>query len=376
MKGHVYKRAPGKFWIVLELGKDENHKRRQRFVTFYGNKKEADAELLRHLTMMESGFYVEPSTMTVGDYLESWLADHARHTVTSRTFERYRTIVRLHLIPALGHLTLDKLHPMKIQELWARQLETHLSPTTVRKHHNVLHASLARAVAMRLLIVNPADAVTPPKPRHCEMKVLGDDGVARLLAAVEGTPIHIAVLVALATGMRRGEVLGLRWSDVDFAAGSLAVRQTLQEAQGKRIFKEPKTPKSRRVIALPAVALDALRQHRAKQAEIRLRMGQLYQDHDLVCTQSDGSPWWSSGFDRAFRKAKKRAGIDVRFHDLRHTHATQLLRAGVHPKVVSERLGHASIGITLDTYSHVLPSMQEEAADKINEGLRKALLAG
>jgi len=127
------------------------------------------------------------------------------------------------------------------------------------------------------------------------------------------------------------------------------------------------------VIALPTVALEALRQHRAKQAEVKLLLGGRYDDHDLVCTQADGSPWWSSGFDRAFRRAKKQAGIDVRFHDLRHTHATQLLRAGVHPKVVSERLGHASIGITLDIYSHVLPSMQEEAADRIDVSLRQAL---
>ena len=373
MKGHTYRRAPGKFWIVLELGYDARHKRKQRFITFYGNKKEADAELLRHLTMMESGFYVEPSTMTVGEYLESWLADHVRHTVTPRSFERYRTIVRVHLIPALGHLTLDKLHPMKIQELWARQLETHLSPTTVRKHHNVLHAALAHAVRMRLLVVNPAGAVTPPRPRHREMKVLEDDGVARLLAAVEGTAIHVPVLITLATGMRRGEVLGLRWADIDFVAGSLAVRQTLQEAEGKRTFKEPKTPKSRRVIALPTVALEVLRQHRARQAETKLQLGARYDDHDLVCTQADGSPWWSSDFDRRFRIFRTQAKVDVRFHDLRHTHATQLLRAGVHPKVVSERLGHASIGITLDTYSHVMPGMQEEAAEKIDAGLRAAL---
>jgi len=236
---------------------------------------------------------------------------------------------------------------------------------------------MTHAVQMRLLLVNPVSAVTPPRPRHREMKVLDEAGIARLLAAVEETPIRIPVLLALACGMRRGEVLGLRWSDIDFAAGSLAVRQTLQEAEGARIFKEPKTPKSRRVIALPAIALDALRHHKAQQAETKLLLGGRYADHDLICTQADGSPWWSSGFDRAFRRARKQALInDVRFHDLRHTHATMLLREGVHPKVVSERLGHASIGITLDIYSHVLPSMQEEAAERIDEGLRKALLAG
>jgi integrase len=163
------------------------------------------------------------------------------------------------------------------------------------------------------------------------------------------------------------------WSDIDLAAGSLAVRQTLQEAEGKLTFKEPKTPKSRRVIALPTVALEALRQHRARQAETRLQLDARYNDHDLVCTQADGSPWWSSDFDRRFRILKTQAQIDVRFHDLRHTHATQLLKAGVHPKVVSKRLGHTSIGITLDTYSHVMPGMQEEAAEKIDAGLRAAL---
>jgi integrase len=311
--------------------------------------------------------------MATGAFLDSWLEGHARNVVTAKTFQRYAGIVRNHLTPALGHIALDKLHPMAIQEALGRQLETGLSPTTVRKHFCVLHSALAHALRMRLIIVNPADAVTPPKPRHTEMHVLDDKGVARLLAVVQDTPLRIPVLLALATGMRRGEVLGMRWCDVDFTSGSMAVRQTLQEAEGSRIFKEPKTPKSRRVIALPAIALDALRQHHAKQAEAKLLLGGHSYDHDLVCTQADGSAWWPSNFDRAFRKAKKVARIDVRFHDLRHTHATQLLRAGVHPKVVFERLGHASIGITLDIYSHCLPSMQEEAAEKINEGLRAAM---
>jgi integrase len=373
MKGHIYKRAPGKFWIVLELGKDENNKRKQRFITFYGTKKAAEKELIRHLQIMESGTYAEPSTMTVGAYLDSWLSDHARHTTTPRTYERYRTIVRLHLKPALGHFTLAKLHPLAIQELWARQLEDGTSPTTVRKHHFVLHAAMTHAVQMRLLLVNPVGAVTPPKPRHREMKVLDEVGIARLLAAVDETPIRIPVLLALACGMRRGEILGLRWSDVDLDEGRLAVRQTIQEAEGKRIMKGPKTPRSRRVIALPSVVVEALRQHRAEQAQARLLLGSRYANPELVCTQSDGSAWWASNFDRTFRNAKKRADIDVRFHDLRHTHATQLLIAGVHPKVVSERLGHASIGITLDTYSHVLPSMQEEAAERVDGALRAAL---
>jgi len=175
------------------------------------------------------------------------------------------------------------------------------------------------------------------------------------------------------TGMRKGELLAARWSDVDLEAGTLAVNQTLQEAYGKLLCKEPKTAKSRRRITLPGVVVEALRVHRAEQAKKTLAREPGYVESDLVLAAPGGGPWWPSNFDRVWRRFKTRQKLEIRFHDLRHTHATQLLKAGVHPKVVSERLGHASIGITLDTYSHVMPGMQEEAAEKIDAGLRAAL---
>ena len=191
--------------------------------------------------------------------------------------------------------------------------------------------------------------------------------------AGEGTSLHMPLLLALGTGMRRGELLGLRWSDVDLDAGMLVVNQTLQEAYGELHFNEPKTTKSRRRITLPGVVVDALRAHRAEQARKTLARQPNWSDSEFVLAAPHGGPWRPAGFDRIWRRFKKKQKIECRFHDLRHTHATQLLKAGVHPKVVSERLGHASIGIALDTYSHVMPGMQEEAAEKIDAGLRKAL---
>jgi len=173
--------------------------------------------------------------------------------------------------------------------------------------------------------------------------------------------------------VRRGELLALAWPDVDLEEGRLAIRRTVEESSAGVAFKEPKTARGARTIDLPAITVEALREHRKAQCKTRLRVGSGFNSHDLVFPGADGEPWWPSNFARASRQVIKKAGLECRIHDLRHTHATMLLRQGVHPKVVQERLGHASIGITLDTYSHVMPGMQEEAAEKIDAGLRAAL---
>jgi integrase len=250
-----------------------------------------------------------------------------------------------------------------------------LSAQTVLHHHRVLRQALHQAVRWQLLMRNPADAVDPPRPRRREMQALDDDQIAQLLDAAKGGNHFMPVLIAVTTGLRRGEILALRWQDVDLNKGTLAVRQSLEQTKrfGLR-FKEAKTQRSRRVVALPSLLVDALRKHRREQAKHRWALGAAYQDHGLVCPADDGAPQSPDALSAAFPHLVSRAGVPrVRFHDQRYTHATQLLNEGIHPKVVSERLGHSNIGITLDTYSHVLPGMQEEAAQRVDAALRAAL---
>ena len=384
MKGHIRQRGSKSWAIVLDLGRDADGKRRQKWHTVKGSKKDAQRELARLLHEINTGAYVEPTRMTVSDYLDRWLEDYARSNVSPKTFERYEEIVRLHLKPSLGHHVLSKLQPLHIARYYSEALVSGrkdgkgggLSAQSVLHHHRVLRAALHQAVKWLLLPRNPADAVNPPRPQHREMHALDERATAKLLGAAEDTRLALPVLLAVTTGLRRGEILGLRWRDVDFQGGILAVRQSLEQTRGGLTFKQPKTAKGRRVVVLPSLALEALRQHKAKQATVKLALGPAYDDHDLVCARDDGKPWPPDAFSTAFVGLVRKAGIArTRFHDLRHTHATQLLRQGVHPKIVSERLGHATVGITLDVYSHVLPGMQEEAAARTDAALRAALLS-
>lgn len=206
------------------------------------------------------------------------------------------------------------------------------------------------------------------------MKCLDETSTARLLKAAEGKDLHLPILLAVTTGMRRGEILGVRWQDLDLDAATLSVRQSLEQTKGRLAPKQPKTQKGRRVVALLPMTVEALRRHRVEQAKYKLFFGPDYRDHDLVCARTDGSPWPPDSFTSSFSDFVRKAKLQVvRFHDLRHTHATQLLRQGIHPKVVSERLGHSTVGITLDVYSHVLPDMQEEAARRLDAALRLAM---
>jgi integrase len=381
MKGHIRQRGPQSWAIVLDLGRDAEGKRRQKWHTVRGSKKDAQRELARLLHEINTGAYVEPSRMTVSDFLDRWLDDYARASVSAKTFERYEEIVRLHLKPALGHHPLAKLQPLHIARYYTEALASGridgsggLSARSVLHHHRVLRAALHQGVKWLLLPRNPADAVDPPRPQHREMRALDETATAKLLRAAAHSRLSLPVLLAVTTGLRRGEILALRWQDVDFQNGTFAVRQSLEQTRGGLSFKQPKTVKGRRVVALPSLTLDALKQHKVKQATTKLALGATYEDNDLVCAREDGTPWPPDAFSTAFVGLVRRAGIPaIRFHDLRHTHATQLLRQGVHPKVVSERLGHSTVGITLDVYSHVLPGMQAEAATRTDAALRAAL---
>jgi integrase len=381
MKGHIRQRGKRSWAVVLDVGRDANGKRRQKWHPVKGTKKDAQREMARLLHTIYTGAYVEPSRMTLREYLELWLKDYAATHVSAKTSERYDEIVRIHVIPSLGHHALAKLHPLHIQACYSEALQKGrkygkggLSAQTVLHLHRVLREALQHAVRLQLLARNPADAVEPPRPQRREMKYLDEASTARLLQAADGTALYLPILLAVTTGMRRGEILGVRWQDLDLDAATLSVRQSLEQTKIGLAFKQPKTQKSRRVVALPNMTVEVLRRHRLEQVKYKLLFGPDYHDQDLVCARANGSPWPPDSFTSSFSEFIRKTSVSVvRFHDLRHTHATHLLRHGIHPKVVSERLGHSTVGITLDVYSHVLPDMQEEAARRVDAALRLAV---
>jgi integrase len=309
----------------------------------------------------------DPSTL--GGFLEEWLA-RARPFLRPKTWGQYSQVVHQHISPYLGSNDLGEVGPGDIQELYGRLLSQGRSLFTLRITHAVLHRALRQAVRWGVLDRNPCDGVDKPKPHRREMKTLTAGQVRRLLEAVEGTQFEALYYLAVTTGLRQGELLGLKWSDVDWSVPCLKVQRQLQRITGQGLlFAEPKTTAGRRVVALGPAAVEKLRQHLERQpGEREESRKSRRQDSDLIFPSSRGTPMGPRNLLRHFKIALKKAGLpEIRFHDLRHTAASLMLMQGTHPKVVQERLGHSQISVTLDTYSHVLPSLQVEAAEKIDE---------
>lgn len=381
MKGHIRQRSKGSWTIWVDLGRDpETGKRKQQTLTVRGSKKDAERELRAALTRIESGAHVKPAKMTVGEYLGRWLRDYVATNTAPSTADGYSDMVKAHLIPALGSLPLTALQPSHIQAYYGRMLESGrrdgkggLSAQTVKHHHRVLYEALKHAVKHGLLIRNVTEAVDPPRPDSKEMITLDMDDVHTLLDAAHDTPYYMLFYTALYTGLRRSELLGLRWKDVDLDLATLSVVQTLHYVSGKGyIFREPKTKRSRRLVDLSPSLAVLLREHRANHELEKKLLGRSVIPDDLVFSYPDGTPLPPNSITKAFHKLVKALGMPgMRLHDLRHTHATLMLRQGVHPKVVSERLGHSSVAITLDTYSHVMPGIQAAAARRFDEGLQR-----
>ena len=378
MRGHIRKRGKASWSLVVPTGLA---KPKQKWFTVKGTKKAAEAELARLLNEVTAGGFVASPNMRLDVYLDRWLADYARQNVSPKTFERYEQIIEGHIKPALGGVELSKLKPMAIQKFYGDSLATGrkdgkggLSAQTVTHFHRILHKALKQAVEWELVSRNPADAVKPPRPERKSMQALDHRQTLELEHKLAGTNLLAPVLVAVTTGLRRGELLALKWPHVDLERGTIVVNSSLEQTRAGGVrFKEPKTKRSRRTVALMPYTVEVLRTHKAEQAERRLRLGPAYSNNELVFPRTDGRAWSPDTFSGDFEKFVQRSGLPrIRFHDLRHTHASQLLLAGIHPKVVSERLGHSSIGITMDTYSHVLPGMQEDAVMKIDGAMRAA----
>lgn len=321
------------------------------------------------LTLVPAAEVAEDDGLTVGAYLHEWLA-HARGRVRAATYEGYEALIRCHALPALGEVRLAELSPLRLQRLYHELMSDHhdrpLSSGTVLNLHLVLTQALGQAARWQLVSANPAAGAQPPRPRRKEPVVVDVALTQRLLAASAGTRLELPAAMALATGMRRGEILALRWREVSDDLTVAQVRATLQTSRGGLVFEKPKTARSKRAVALPEFLRPYLEAQRTRQAALRDTEG--WVEHGLVVTRENGAPFNPDSLSSAWRRLLKSKGLPtVRFHDLRHAHATLMLLQGVHPKVVSERLGHASIGITLDLYSHLLPTMQAQAAAAFDE---------
>ena len=393
-EGSIFKRRDGRWAAALTVGW-RNGRRHRKY--FYGATRDAvQKELTAALRAQHQGLPVAPERQTVAQFLTAWLNECVRPSVRPRTLVSYSQLVKVHVSPELGHVILTKLSPQDVQAFLNAKLKARrrnlskkklptigaepdqpvkpetLSPRTVQYLHAVLRRALGQAVKWGLVARNVATLVNPPSVRRPAVRPFNPDEARRLLGAIEGDRLAALYSVALALGLRQGEALGLRWDDVDLEAATLIVRKAMQRIHGKLELVDPKTTKSRRAIALPDVAVAALRAHRVRQLEERLLAGSRWQDSSLVFATKIGTPLDGRNVTRHFQKLLDDAGLPrQRFHDLRHTCASLLLAQGVHPRVVMETLGHSQISLTMDTYSHVIPQLQREAAGRIDEILAK-----
>jgi integrase len=340
---------------------------------FGATDKDVARKLRDALTARDDGKPAPHGTETVGTFLATWL-EGARSTIRPGTWHRYEQLTRLYVVPNIGRVRLVALGPQHVAKLYRDLLTAGMTPATVHYVHRTLRRALGQAERWRLVTSNAAALVTPPRPEPVEMHTLTAKQVRRLLevAPDRDRPLY---LLAVSTGMRLGELLALRWRDVHLDSGSLRVVATLRREPGKAVaISAPKTAHSRRRVELSSSVVAALSAHKVATIEERWSAGQLWVDNDLVFPNVIGRPRGASNIVRAFHPLLERAGLPrIRFHDLRHTAATLMLGRGVHAKLVSEMLGHASIGITLDTYSHVLPTMHREAAEVMENLLSGAM---
>jgi len=379
MKGHIKQRSAGHFAIVLDTRDPQTGKRRRKWISFSGTLRGARIECARLVTEMKSGAYVDATRETIAAFLDCWI-EHMQGQVSPRSLERYAELCRNNIAPLLGAIPLTKLQPANISQAYAKALASGrrdgtggLSPLTVHHMHRVLREALQQAVRWQLLARNPVDAVRPPKVERKQMQTLDAEATVVLIEAARGTNLFMPILLGVLCGLRRGEITALRWRSIDLDRGQLSVTASTEQTNRGIREKETKSGKSR-TVALPSLIVDELRRHRVAQAEGLLAAGVRLTDDHHVVAREDGQPVQPRSLTHAFVKFVRGHGLaPIRLHDLRHSHATHMLASGVHPKIAQERLGHSSVSVTIDLYSHVLPGMQAEAVSRVDAVLRDAL---
>lgn len=362
-EGGIYFSATQQLWVAaISLGHDANGKRRR--VKFYGaSHKEVQVKLREAQNRAAVGAAVSPDKAPFGAFVDRVLEQVVKYEVKANTITSYQITARVHVKPGIGHITLAELRPHHIQALYGELREKGAGEKTIVNAHLVISRVLKVALAWGLIPVNPAAAVNPPRLKKREMKVWTQEQAMAVLAAAKSDRLEALYVLALTTGMREGEMFGLRPADVDLKRGLVHIQRQLLEISGVLTLEEGKTASARRVVDLPALAVTALRAHLAR------RLAEGSAAAELLFCDTEGKPLRRSNVARrSFQPLIKAAQVPpIRFHDLRHTHATIALAAGVHPKVLQERLGHSDIRVTLNTYGHVLPSMQAEAVSRLDD---------
>lgn len=381
MKGHVRERpeGSGNWYAVIEMRDPSTGKRKRKWHSLEAKgKRLAQIECARIIYEMNGGVYLEPNKTTMAAFLEKWLA-HMQSQISPHSHERYSEIAKKNLIPLIGSVMLTKLQPVQISTAYSDALTSGrrngkggLSARTVHHMHRILKQSLRQAVRWQLLARNPADAVDPPKVERRQLNTYDMAQTAVLIEGMRPTHMFTPTILAVLCGLRRGEIAALRWRNVDLTTGQLAVVESAEQTKAGIRYKEPKGGRAR-TVALSATVTKELRAHRLRQAEELLRLGVRQTDEMFVVAQADGQPLQPRSLTHEWTRLLKDCDLPrIRFHDLRHAHATHLLSSGVHPKIASERLGHSKVGITLDLYSHVLPGMQADAAAVVDGALLAA----
>lgn len=382
MQGHIHRRVTrtrsGKdkiaWYVVVELGRTPAGRRQQKWHGGFRTRKEAEAERAKIVNDLNSGTYVRPHSITFGEYItEQWLPS-MRSQLKPSTFNSYQCNLELHVLPSLGSRKLRDITPQLLNELYSKMLATGnnrgggLSPKTVRYVHTTIHKALHDAVDLQLLATNPAERAKPPRVRGVattELRFWTPEQLAMFLDLIRNERLYAAFHLAAMTGMRRAEICGLRWGDIDWESKSISVRHTLLSVSYKL---EQSTPKSHRarVVNLDEATVDVLSDHQDQQKANKELWGTNYSDKGYVFARENGEPTHPDILTQKFDRLVAKSGLPrIRLHDLRHTHATIGLRAGIPVKVMSERLGHESPAFTLKQYAHVIPGMQAEAAQQI-----------
>jgi len=359
-EGSVFKR--GNRWVG-QVGSGKN-----RETKYFDTQQEANAWRQKMNELRRQGLVLTGSKIFLSKFLDDWLVI-AENSVRPNTYLQYSQIVHQHIVPSLGKILLKDLRPDHVQALYTKKLAGETSPRTTKMIHSVIHRSLNHALKLGLVVRNVSDMVTLPKVPQKEMQTLNDYQARQLIQAAEGSRYQVLFWVAISTGLRQGEILGLKWSDLDWNTGRMKIQRQVQRRKGEGlVFCEPKSASGRRQIKLGKTTLEKLREYKEMQYKEKILAGDKWQYYDLIFPSPIGTPLDSSNVTKVYKKCLKEAGLpDLRFHDLRHTAATLMLQQGINPKIVQERLGHSDISLTLNTYSHVLPSMQEEAAEKMDE---------